>query len=326
VRIVVFGDERRVGALLGDVVVDLERASREATLSSLPALPPDLGALIERGPAAIDHAERLLRAFSASADLRIPRDGMVYRVDSVHLHAPAVRGAMVACAGGNFADQAAAVAARRSGTTPRDTGSVTDELRARGLWGFWKATREIAGPGDDVPYPARTRLLDYEGEVAIVIGNPAKNARAEDLRQHVWGVTLFADWSIRDSGESWPQQFAMSKNFDRSFSVGPCIVVGEDLDPDRVHVETRVNGDLRQCFETSAMVHSFGECLAFLTRDLTFHPGDMISSGTGAGTAADSSSITDGKYATERFLAAGDIVEIRSPSVGILTNTIVPQR
>jgi 2-keto-4-pentenoate hydratase/2-oxohepta-3-ene-1,7-dioic acid hydratase in catechol pathway len=301
-KIVVYGPERRVGALVDDLVVDLGS---------------DLGSFIEAGPRAIEAAEQRVGG----------RRGIVHEARSVRLHAPHVRGSRVACAGGNFADHTAAMAQKRSDVPnfSADLAAIAKEMRARGIWGFWKVTRDAAGPGDDVRYPARTHFLDYEGELAIVIGKSGRDVHAEDLMAHVWGVTLFGDWSLRDGIEPpAPQQFSMRKNFDTSYSMGPCIVVGEGIDPGNVQIETWVNGERRQNYNTRDMVVSFGEYLAYLSRDLTFYPGDVISGGTAAGTAADSSaSSKDGVYAPERFLKPGDVVEIRSPAIGVLGSRIV---
>ena len=115
----------------------------------------------------------------------------------------------------------------------------------------------------------------------------------------------------------------MAKNFDQSCSLGPCIVVGE-LNPDNIEVETRVNGERRQHFNTRDMVFSYWEYIEYLSRDLTLYPGDIISGGTAAGTAADSSPrMDDGQFAPDRFLKAGDVVEIRSPVIGTLQARIV---
>lgn len=137
-------------------------------------------------------------------------------------------------------------------------------------------------------------------------------------------VTLLGDWSIRSPAEpTGPLRFGMAKNFDQSCSLGPCIVVGE-LDPTDVEVETYVNGERRQQFNTRDMVFSFWEYIEYLSRDLTLYPGDIISGGTAAGTAADSSPrLADGNLAPERFLKPGDLVRITSPAIGTLETRIV---
>jgi acylpyruvate hydrolase len=136
-------------------------------------------------------------------------------------------------------------------------------------------------------------------------------------------VTLFQDWSARQ-GIKGAQQFTLLKNFDTSFSVGPWIVVDEDVDPNDVRIETFVNGERRQNFTTGAMIFTFAEALAFLTRDFTLYPGDLISGGTAAGTCGESAiALPEGGFSHEGFLNPGDVVEIRSPEVGTLRNRIV---
>jgi acylpyruvate hydrolase len=309
-KIVVFGPDKHVGVWAGDLVVDLAPAYT------------DLAGLIAGGDAALTAAAAAVKAAGTSP---APAKGVHARAD-VQLHAPVVPGARVACAGGNFADHTAAMASRL-GHEPMDTSdmkALTEKLRARGIWGFWKVGREAAEPGGEIMYPGRTKRLDYEGELAIVLGKRAKDAQAADLRSYVWGVTLFGDWSIRDQNEGQATfKFAMAKNFDGSFSVGPCIVVGENIDPGNVDVETWVNGDRRQQFNTRDMIISFGEYLQYLSADLTLHPGDIISGGTAKGTAADSSERENGVAKPERFLKAGDSVEMRSPAIGTLAARIV---
>jgi acylpyruvate hydrolase len=105
--------------------------------------------------------------------------------------------------------------------------------------------------------------------------------------------------------------------------MGPCIAVGE-ADPTNIDMETLANGERRQRFNTRDMVFSFGEYLEYLSRDFTLYPGDIISGGTAAGTAADSSELLPDKTsAPERFLKPGDVVEMRSPPIGSLSTRVV---
>lgn len=320
VKIVVYGPEKRVGAWVGDLIVDLGRASTGK-------LPPDLAGLIAGGSAALATAAGVVAAAQALAPAERAAKGVVARAD-VELHAPHVPGSRIACAGGNFADHAAAMA-NRGGTMRMDTSdmeALRQKLRAGGVWGFWKVGRDAVGPDGAIPYPARTKRLDYEGELAIVLGKSVKNFSAgADLRPYVWGVTLFGDWSIRDGHEvDAPLKFGMAKNFDGSFSIGPCIVVDENIDPGNVDVETWVNGERRQQFNTRDMIVTFPEYLAYLTADFTLHPGDVISGGTAKGTAADSSPrLPEGGSPPDRFIKPGDRIEMRSPVIGTLAARIV---
>ena len=105
--------------------------------------------------------------------------------------------------------------------------------------------------------------------------------------------------------------------------MGPCIVVGE-LDHRNVNVETRINGEVRQSYNTKEMIWSFGEVLEYLSRDFSFVSGDVIAGGTSAGTAADTSRRkTESAQSQNLFLKIGDVVELSSPQIGKLANRIV---
>jgi 2-keto-4-pentenoate hydratase/2-oxohepta-3-ene-1,7-dioic acid hydratase in catechol pathway len=286
-KIVVYGPERRTGALRDNSVVDLsylyakyahEKNGEPHPIGLAEALvPSDLARLIEAGPRALDNAAKALDYLFAEAQQRKPY-----------------------------------------------TGDARAQIRDAGIWGFWKVHREVAGPDGEVIYPAKANRLDYEGELAIVLSKRGTDISAKDVKDYVWGVTLLGDWSIRNPREpAGPHNFAMGKNFDTSCLLGPCIAVGE-ADPFATDVETLVNGEQRQSFNTRDMVFSFGEYLEYLSRDLTLYAGDIISGGTAAGTAADSSPLLeDGTSPPERYLKPGDTVDIRSPAVGSLRAHIV---
>jgi 2-keto-4-pentenoate hydratase/2-oxohepta-3-ene-1,7-dioic acid hydratase in catechol pathway len=311
-KIVVFGDQQRVGALHDDAVVDLNRASER--------LPSQLGAFIAAGQGALDEAQRAIERAVAAG----PGSGLLVPLTQTKLHAPWPR-RRIACVGGNYAAHLIGMEAGRATEGEVTLESITQRTRANGQWGFWKVPDEVAGPDDEIPYPKRTEFFDYEGEAAIIIGKRVKDASASQLRDCVWGVTLLNDWSIRDgmSPSSRPMSYNLAKNFDRSTSMGPCIVVGQ-LDPHNVDVKVRVNGQDRQSYNTRDMIFDFGEVLEYLSRDFTFVPGDVIAGGTSVGTAADQTKRgPDGSRPRDLFLKVGDSVELSSPGIGVLCNRIV---
>ncbi|HLQ31157.1 MAG TPA: fumarylacetoacetate hydrolase family protein [Chloroflexota bacterium] len=306
-KIVVFGPAQRVGAWAGDNVIDLNRADAK--------LPPQLEALIAAGGAALDSARRIIEERTGAA----PDGQVVLKGSDVKLHAP-WPGRRIACAGGNFAEHL-----RGMESDPNVTlDDVTRRARDRGQWGFWKVPAEVAGPDGEIPFPKRTRYFDYEGEAAIVIGKRGKDIPASKIDEYVWGVTLLNDWSIRDGAyKPFPMSYNGAKNFDMSTSMGPCIVVGE-LAAQDVPVQTSINGEVRQSYNTSQMIFSFGEILEYLSQDFTFVPGDVISGGTNAGTAADKTPKgPDGAKARDLFLKPSDVIEVSSPKIGTLRNKIV---
>lgn len=331
-RIVVYGPQRRIGALAGERVIDLnggmaallrEGGEPDPEEHARERLPPDLRSVIDRGKAALDDAQRVIDHFANRPEEPGLRDSVVQPLAAVKLHAPWPE-RRVACVGGNYAAHLLGMWANRLGKTEITIDEVAREAKRAGQWGFWKVPAEIAGPDDGIPFPRRAVYFDYEGEVAIVIGKRGKNIPAERVADHVWGVTLFHDWSIRDGGGSdRPVSYNLPKNFDGASSMGPCIVAGE-LDHQNVDVVTRVNGVTRQSYNTRDMIWSFGEVLEYLSRDFTFVPGDVIAGGTSAGTAADKSRRgPDGKRPLDLFLKIGDLVEVASPQIGALSNRIV---
>ena len=337
-KIVVFGPRKRTGALHDRSAVDLsyayakylaERTNKPNPLEMAEVVvPSDLARLIEGGPRALEAAQQALDYLFGQAQNQFgPRgEALVHRATDVRLHAPRAANARIACAGGNFADHAAAMAVKMRGRAYE--GDAYQEIRNAGFWGFWKLGREVGGPGGELVYPDRCNRLDYEGEIAIVLGKRGVDLKGSQLAEYVWGVTMLADWSIRAprEGPGGPLNFNLAKNFDTSCSMGPCIAVGE-AEPTDIDMETFVNGELRQHFNTRDMVFTFGEYLEYLSRDFTLYPGDIISGGTAAGTAADSSELLpDGTSAPERFLKPGDVVDMRSPAIGSLRTRVVKKK
>jgi len=330
-KLVVYGPERRVGALAGDQLVDVNRAyakylaekrgePRPVAMANA-VVPADLGALIESGPRALEGAQEALDylANEAQDEEGIRGALMVRPANSVRFHAPLPSpGSRIACGGANYAKHSAGI---RRGMTGQDTTEqeVYETARREGLWGFWKVNHGLLGPEDALAYPRRTERLDYEGEVAVVLGKTGKNLTQAQAREAIWGVTLFVDWSIRDlGGPPRGLSFNLAKNFDGSTALGPCIVVGE-VDPQNLDVETRLSGEVRQRYNTQEMIYSFVEILEYLSRDFTFLPGDVVSGGTGAGTALDSSPRgADSKLPPDRFVKPGDVLEVTSPPAGTL--------
>lgn len=325
-KIVVFGADERLGALVGDQVVDLARADaarrREQSGSSQGpegGVPSNLAAFIAAGPAALEAAERAVefaRGLGREA-------GVTMGADAAHVRAP-WPGRRIACVGGNYGEHLLGMERNLLGHEAASVEAVVKRAREGGQWGFWKVSHAATGPGDTIPFPRRVRFFDYEGEVAIVIGKQGKDIRADRIQDYVWGVTLANDWSARDGMDSRrPMSYNLPKNFDGCISLGPCIAVGE-VDAQAVDVETTVNGDRRQHYNSRDMIFSFAEVLEFLSRDFTFVPGDVICGGTGAGTAADRTRpLPEGERPMDLFLKVGDVVTVSSPQIGSLQNTIV---
>jgi 2-keto-4-pentenoate hydratase/2-oxohepta-3-ene-1,7-dioic acid hydratase in catechol pathway len=169
---------------------------------------------------------------------------------------------------------------------------------------FFKPPSALLKPGGVVCMPAASARVDYEGELALVIGRRARNLKQEEWRSAVRGYTLANDVTARDL-QNKDGQWTRAKGFDTFCPVGP--VVSDELDPESgIIIETRVNGALRQHGSTLDFIFSIPELLAYITAILTLEPGDLVLTGTPSGVGP---------------LVPGDRVEVSIPGLGLLANT-----
>jgi 2-keto-4-pentenoate hydratase/2-oxohepta-3-ene-1,7-dioic acid hydratase in catechol pathway len=209
--------------------------------------------------------------------------------------------------------------------TPLSKADVYANTRKGSPQLFWAVARPVVGCDARIEIPSRANgLFDYEGEAAVVLGRRGKDLKLADCKSFVWGVTQVIDWSVREEG--WPPKppnpFLWTKNFDGSKSIGPCIAVDE-IDIQDFQLQTWVSGELRQDHNTRDMIFSFAELLEFASKDLTLYPGDVLSGGTGAGTAVDRTIPNkNGSWPRDGYLKPGDTVEVRS-TIGSLVGHVV---
>lgn len=172
---------------------------------------------------------------------------------------------------------------------------------------FLKAPSAIIGPDDPIELPALSERVDYEGELAVVIGRRTRRlSDADDPLASVLGFTCLNDVTARDL-QRRDQQWTRAKSFDSFCPIGPVIVT--DLDPSDLVVETRLNGLVKQHGRTSDMAFPVPFLLRYISHIMTLEPGDIIATGTPAGVGP---------------LAPGDIVEVSISSIGTLRNPVRP--
>lgn len=173
---------------------------------------------------------------------------------------------------------------------------------------FLKAPSSLLAPGGVVLMPQASARVDFEGELALVIGRRVRHLKEEDWRGAVRGFTLANDVTARDLQEK-DGQWTRAKSFDTFCPVGP--LVSDELDLEAgVTIETRVNGELRQHSSTLDFIFPIPRLLAHITAAMTLEPGDLVLTGTPSGVGP---------------LKAGDEVEITIPGLGILSNTFKPE-
>jgi 2-keto-4-pentenoate hydratase/2-oxohepta-3-ene-1,7-dioic acid hydratase in catechol pathway len=211
-----------------------------------------------------------------------------WALDDVRLLSPILPSKVVAL-GKNYADHAA------------EMGSAAPETPMI----FMKPSTSVIGDGDAIRLPPSSSEVHYEGELAVVIGRPARNVAPEDALSHVLGYAAANDVTARDQQRA-DVQFTRSKSYDSFCPLGPWIETV--FDPADARLVTRVNGAVRQDGRTSQMIHDVAAQIAFVSGIMTLLPGDVILTGTPAGVGP---------------IVAGDTVEVEIEGVGTLTNPVV---
>jgi 2-keto-4-pentenoate hydratase/2-oxohepta-3-ene-1,7-dioic acid hydratase in catechol pathway len=172
---------------------------------------------------------------------------------------------------------------------------------------FLKAPSALNDPGGDVVYPRASQRVDYEAELAVVIGKRAKDVEARDARSVILGYTCINDVTARDL-QAKDVQFARAKGFDTFAPLGPWIET--DLDPSALQVRCLVNGQVKQEFNTREMEISVFALVEYISRVMTLYPGDIIATGTPPGVGP---------------VQVGDVMTIEIEGIGSLTNRVVAQ-
>jgi 2-keto-4-pentenoate hydratase/2-oxohepta-3-ene-1,7-dioic acid hydratase in catechol pathway len=294
VRLVTFerNGGRRLGALSGDAVVDLPAAVDH------PAFPPTMEDLVQAGPVAMDTAREALG-----------RDGVVERfaVPDARLLVPILPGSLRDFLA--FEDHVKAGAARRGEP-------VADAWYEMPI--YYKGNhRSMVGPDQDVPWPPFTEELDYELEVACVLGERDRDVDARRAAQLIFGYTLMNDWSARDiQRKEMAVRLGPAKGKDFATSLGPCIVTADELDPSALRLTARVDGQVWSEGSLGDARWTFPEMIAHVSRGEDVWPGDLYGSGTfGGGCGLD----------LGRFLWPGAVVELEADGIGVLRNRVGPK-
>jgi 2-keto-4-pentenoate hydratase/2-oxohepta-3-ene-1,7-dioic acid hydratase in catechol pathway len=272
-----------IGVVRDDLVFDLGSAGAPATMVEF----------LEAGSAALEHARRVLAAGRGGIPL-----------GEVQLRAPVPNPRKFLGIGGN-------------------TRSHLEEVMAAGVpikhsphqtW-FNKQVSCISGPYDDIHMPAISEQLDYEGEMAMVIGTRCRNVKREDALAMVAGYMACNDVSVRDWQLRTPTA-TLGKSFDTHGPTGPWIVTRDEIpDPHDLGLRTWVNGELRMDGRTDEFIHRCEDMIVELSSVFTLEPGDILSTGSPAGVGA--------LMKPPRFLKVGDVVRVEVEGIGFIENRVV---
>lgn len=284
-RLVTYRDSEGVhlGALRGDEVV------------SLAGVAPDMLSLIDAGPAGLDAARAAVER------------GTGVPLSAVTLLAPIPRPRQnVICLGMNYVAHTIE-SYRARGREPR--------LPEYPVF-FTKAAHTVCGPDDDIPLdPKVTTELDYEVELAFVIGKAGMNIPRAEAMEYVFGYTIINDISARDL-QSRHQQFFKGKSLYRACPMGPCIVTADEIpNPAGLGIRLRLNGEIRQDSHTGDLIFDIPTIIEHLSLGMPLEPGMVVATGTPAGVGL-------GRTPPE-YMRPGDVMEAEIDSIGVLRNRIV---
>jgi len=271
-----------------------------------PNPPRSLKQILQRGPACLDE----LAALAAFTDA-------VIKSDSIKLVAPIQGPSKLLALAGNYSEHIKEVGMRigmsessRMTTTPRP---------------FIMPPNVLTGPNETIPWPAYSQEIDYEVELAVVIGKTAKCVSEKDALDYVAGCTIVNDISARSVTftknrieRPWDEfyDWLNGKWADGFLPMGPYLLTTDEIDDvQNLNLTLKVNGEIRQNSNTSHMVHSVADIVSFISHLVILEPGDCIATGTPSGVA----------LATGNFLKAGDRIEATIDKLGTLKNTLGPK-
>jgi len=308
--------EERVGALDSrGRIVDL-RAAYAAYLREIESNPAafqlagavlgrDMGEFLARGETSLDAARKAIRHVEMKSEPEIVR--IAFSPAQVRLKAPVPRPGALISTGKNFFDHVAEMSSRKRPEAPV---------------AFLKLPGAVVGPEDDIPHPPEVKNLDYEVELAIIIGKRCIGVSGEEALDYVAGYSTFNDISARDiiRVENRTGIHLLGKSFPGFAPMGPYLVTADEIpDPQSLKLTLRVNGETRQDSDLSYMIFKIRDLIAYWSQ-MELNPGDVLTTGTPKGVAA-------GRKAdqTPWWLKPGDVVEAEVENIGRLKNRVVAE-
>ena len=245
-------------------------------------------------PGARTRAERIVEA--ADADLPL---------DAATLLIPVARPERILCIGVNYRDRNEEY---KDGSAPAANPSM-----------FFRTRESFVGHGAPIVRPPESEKFDYEGEIAIVIGEGGRRIPREAAERHVGALTCLNEGTIRDWTRHAKFNVTQGKNFDRTGAIGPWMATADEFDGfGDLRIRTRVNGEVRQDDNTARLMFDFSRLIAYVSTFMTLKRGDIISTGTPTGAGA--------RFDPPIWLRPGDVVEVEASGIGVLRNEVVDER
>lgn len=271
------------GAVVGDGVVSLAERTGHATLAAF------------LGSADFDRRDALVKGLAAE----LPLQGLQFL--------PVIpRAEKIVCAVRNYMDHHQEVLAAGMQRELSEEPPI-----------FLRVWRSQVGHGQPVVRPRVSGTLDWEGELAVIIGKPGRDIPADKAYEHVAGYSIYNDVSVRE-WQFHAKQIASGKNFEGTGPFGPWMVTADEIAPGRaLKLTTRLNGETVQDSHTGHMIFDIPKLIAYASTIFTLVPGDVIATGTPAGVGW--------SRKPQRFMKPGDVVEVEIEAIGTLRNPVVAQ-
>lgn len=245
-------------------------------------------------PGARAQAERIV----AAADADFP-------LDAAALLIPVARPERILCIGVNYRDRNEEY---KDGSAPAANPSM-----------FFRTRESFVGHGAPIVRPPESEKLDYEGEIAIVIGEGGRRIPREAAERHIGALTCLNEGTIRDWTRHAKFNVTQGKNFDRTGAIGPWMATADEFDGfGNLRIRTRVNGEVRQDDNTARLMFDFSRLISYISTFMTLKRGDIISTGTPTGAGA--------RFDPPIWLRPGDVVEVEASGIGVLRNEVVDER
>ncbi|HEX6595127.1 MAG TPA: fumarylacetoacetate hydrolase family protein [Bacillota bacterium] len=295
----------KIGCLVDDQVIDIQKAHKKYVAEKEKVtlldgedklLPSDPSTFFSLGIPAIHQAKKVCNYIVNTKD---EKQEALFNKDDISLSNPVPSPSKIICVGQNYKEHVS------------EMESDIPEFPVL----FAKFTNALIGPEDAIRKPSITNRLDYEVELAVVIGKEACNISKEEAYEYVAGYTIANDTSARDLQKQTPQ-WLQGKTLDQSTPIGPWIVTPDEIgDPSNLSIRSSVNGEIRQDSNTRHFIFDIPYLLAYISKIMTLSPGDLILTGTpeGVGFAMD----------PPQFLTEGDRVTLEIEKIGMMENEVV---
>ena len=281
-------DQTKTGVLRGKKIIDLNRCDS--------SIPVNMLSLLEGGEKVLERVEKVYESSEATA-----------RISDVVLEAPILKPSKILGVALNYYDHLMEI--------PEKIRKARFSELPKNPIIFNKQTTSISGPKSQILLPPESKMVDYEAELAVIIGKTCRRVPEDKAFDVIAGYSVFNDVSVRDWQQASPTM-TMGKSWDTHSPIGPCIATQDEVgDPENLNVHLTVDGQTRQQFNTKDMIFKIAHQIAYISTAFTLLPGDIIATGTSAGVANWSPG--------QPFLKEGQVCRIEIEKIGVIENLIV---